>query len=120
MAPKLPEACSHIAQAISEIESYATGLPDNEIIRDPMRLRAIERCLQIITEAAKYIPDADRAQHSEIDWESMISMGHILRHEYFQLNSDVIMRVVRHDLPALKTAIRSLSPISTPGPAKKT
>lgn len=84
-----------------------------------MRMRAIERCLQIITEAAKYVPEDDRVRHPEIDWGSMIAMGHILRHEYFQLNSDVIVRVVRHDLPALKSAIRSLSPISVPLPATK-
>lgn len=120
MAPRLQEACSHIWHAIDEIEQFTSGLTTEDMLRDNLRLRAIERCLQVITEAAKHVPAGARDLHPEIDWSAIVAMGNILRHEYFRINPDIVIRVVRHDLAPLKKAVQSLSHIVLPADPKQT
>ena len=94
MAPVLPEACSHVFQAILEIEAYAGKLSDLEIASDAMRMRAIERCLQVVSEAVRYIPDASRRLHPQIRWRAVAGLGNILRHDYYDVDGRLLLRLV--------------------------
>lgn len=116
MAPAVPEACAHILQAIREIETYVAGLSDDQIKADRMRLRAIERCVEIISEAVRHMPDEARANHPQIPWRSIAGIGNFLRHGYFDLNDDIILRAVRMELAALEAAVKAISPIKLDSP----
>lgn len=112
MAPRLPEACSHIFEAIAEIRDYVAGLSDAEIAGDTMRVRAIERCIEIISEAVRHIPEDARAGHPQIPWRNIEDIGNMMRHGYFAVNFDVVLRVARFELEPLAQAIEKISPIS--------
>ncbi len=112
MTPRPPEACSQILSAIEEIESYTGDLGEALILQDKMRMPAIERCLQVITEAVRFLPNADCARYPHIEWSAIEGMGNVLRHEYFQVNSDVVLRVVRFELQPLKVAVSEMSTIA--------
>ena len=117
MPPVLPEACSHIFQAILEIETYVGALADPEIASDTMRLRAIERCIEVISEASRYIPDAERQSQPQIRWRAIAGIGNILRHDYYDVDTSLLLRLVRIELPPLKGAIELISPMALHQPS---
>ena len=112
MAPRLPEACSHVNKAITEINGYTSGLSDAQIAQDKMRVRAIERCVEIISEAVRHIPQDARNDHPDIPWRSIEDIGNIMRHGYFGVNFDVVLRVARFELEPLARAVEEISPIA--------
>ena len=74
---------------------------------EPLRA-ATERHLLVIAEAAKHIPDAEKAAASQIEWRAVIGLGNILRHGYDIIDDRRIWDVVQLDLPTLKTAIEAM------------
>ncbi len=64
--------------------------------------------LQILGEAAYKIPPAFRKHHPEIHWDSIQGMRHILAHDYFQVDLEVVWGVVEKDLPDLKQKLQDI------------
>lgn len=70
--------------------------------------RAIERCLQIICEAVKFIPPTSRKLHPNIPWDDIYATGNILRHEYINVSGPILLNVVREHLKPLKAACEAI------------
>jgi uncharacterized protein with HEPN domain len=51
------------------------------------------------------MPDSVRELDSEIPWRSIVGMRHILVHEYFGVDIEAVLRVVKSDLPTLKARV---------------
>jgi uncharacterized protein with HEPN domain len=51
------------------------------------------------------MPDSVRELDSEIPWRSIVGMRHILVHEYFGVDVEAVLRVVKSDLPTLKARV---------------
>ena len=66
------------------------------------------RHLQVIGEAARTLSQTFREQHSEVPWASIIGMRHVLVHDYFGIDLDIVWRVVNADLPGLKRNIEDV------------
>lgn len=49
---------------------------------DPMRLRAVTRCLEVISEASRHLPPELKERHPLIPWHEIASAGNFYRHEY--------------------------------------
>lgn len=64
--------------------------------------------LQILGEAANKLSPEIRAAHPEIPWRSIITMRHILVHDYFNVDLAEVWRTLTVDLPPLKQQIESL------------
>jgi uncharacterized protein with HEPN domain len=87
----------HIALA----QNFAQGM-SYEAFRDDLRtLYAVTRCLEIISEASRRLPDALKARHPSIAWREMAAAGNIYRHEYEDVAASVVWRTLTHDIPAL-------------------
>ncbi|WP_374759839.1 HepT-like ribonuclease domain-containing protein [Mucilaginibacter dorajii] len=56
-------------------------------------------------EAANYITPENKALFSDMEWKQIIGMRHILVHEYFGSDFDLIWQVIIKDLPILKEKI---------------
>lgn len=70
--------------------------------------RGIERCVEIVSEASRYIPDELTARESGIPWREVRAIGNRLRHEYQRLEDLVIWRIASRSLPELKQAVQRL------------
>jgi uncharacterized protein with HEPN domain len=68
----------HIAMA----EGFVSGINYEAFKDDNLRLYAVIRCLEIISEASRRLPPELKARHSSIDWRQMAAAGNIYRHEY--------------------------------------
>ena len=98
----------HILHEINGIQSETAGVPVDRIIRTYGLLRLTERGLQIISEAAKELPEEVRAREPDIPWRKIIGIGNILQHEYHRVNEADIRSILEQHLPALKLAVERL------------
>ena len=62
-ARKVRYRLNHILEAIAAIESYVTGMDFKAYQADPLVHDAVERNLERLSEAARYIPDELKAEH---------------------------------------------------------
>ena len=101
------ERLRDILEAINNIERYASrGRPEFEA--DELLQNWFVRHLQIIGEAARALPEDVRNRMPDIPWLKIIGMRHILVHDYFEIDTQVVWEVVVRDLPALKEKIETL------------
>ncbi|NCC30878.1 MAG: DUF86 domain-containing protein [Chloroflexia bacterium] len=63
-----------------------------------MRLDAVVRNLEVIGEAAKNLPQAQRDLAPTIAWRKIAGLRDIVAHQYFGLNLTIIWDVVQHRL----------------------
>ena len=98
----------HILDEIALVRSFGAGRNLLDHGRDRMLRRAIERSLEIISEASRHIPAEMRAAHPEIPWRSVADIGNVLRHGYDQIVGDRIWAVVEHNLEPLEQAVRAM------------
>lgn len=94
-----------VLEGIDHIESFVDGLDFDTYTKDVLRRSAIERQLQIITEAAKRLgDDADKLCPGP-DWKGFCRMGDILRHGYHKVDDEIIWNTVKDELPPMREAI---------------
>jgi uncharacterized protein with HEPN domain len=109
MAAKTPRLyLEHIRDAIGLIEQYVRGRQREDLDRDPMLRQAIERNIEIISEASRRVPEAMKARHPEVPWRDIAAIGNILRHEYPAVNRDIIWRIATADVRRLAAAVDAL------------
>ncbi len=72
-----------------------------------MRL-AVERLLEVISEASRSIPDDVKANSPNINWRGLADLGNWLRHAYHQTDADLLWDMVKNDLPPLEMFIRTI------------
>ena len=77
--------------------------------------RAVERCVEIISEASRHIPDEMTAKHPGIPWQEIKAIGNRLRHDYQRVDDLVMWRTASRSLPELREVIELLiAEIETP------
>ena len=96
-----------IVDNIERIERYVVGMDASGLYADPMRLDAVERCFQRITEAASRLRDTAEALAPSIPWKNIRAFGNHLRHAYDRLQPATMWRTIADDLPPLKAACRA-------------
>ena len=70
--------------------------------------RALERCVELIGEAASRLPENWRASQAEIPWRQIIAMRNVMIHGYDVVVSDVLWDVATNDVPKLREALKLL------------
>ena len=66
------------------------------------------RNLEIIGEAAGYIPLEIQEKYPELAWLEMRGMRNIMVHEYFGVDVEEIWTTVQHDLPKMKQKLAAV------------
>jgi len=101
------ERLQDILDAIDHIQRYAArGREAFEA--DELLQNWFVRHLQIIGEAARLLPEEIRATAPDIPWSEIIGMRHILVHNYFGIDTQVVWDAVERDPPSLKEKVRAL------------
>lgn len=75
--------------------------------RRPMR-RAVEREIEIISEASRRISRGLKSTEPGIPWHEIAGIGNVLRHDYEIVSDPVVWNVVHEYLPALEAAIQRM------------
>jgi uncharacterized protein with HEPN domain len=85
--------------------TFTEGFDRETFSADLRAVYAVTRCLEIISEASRRLPDDVKARHPAIAWKQMAAAGNVYRHEYEDVAAHFIWDTVRRALPALKAAI---------------
>jgi uncharacterized protein with HEPN domain len=71
---RLSLALHDILDAIAEVRVYAAGLDLDGLRQDGLRRRAIERCIEIISEASRRLPQRWKDEQPEIPWRDIAAI----------------------------------------------
>src|ERR1039457_1470611 len=98
-------ALRDIARNIDLATQFVAGI-DYEAFRDDTRtVYAVTRCLEIISEASRRLPDDLKARHPAIGWKQMAGAGNVYRHDYEDVAAEFIWETVQRALPPLRAVI---------------
>lgn len=103
--PDILERLQDILDAIGKIEGFTAGKNLDDLREDAMLDMAVQRCIEIISEASRCIPGEVKAKHDEIPWRNIAGIGNVLRHGYHSIDHSVLWSVVTDDLQPLKQAV---------------
>ena len=109
MTREFRHALDDMRQAIAGIEAAIAGKTLDDYKADWLLKHAVQRGIEIISEASRALPEHVRAMRPEIPWPQVRTIGNVLRHEYHGLSDAIIWRVVTDELPALREAVDRLS-----------
>jgi len=97
----LRDILHHIDLAIS----FTKGFRRDSFKSDVRTVYAVTRCLEIISEASRRLPDALKARHPEISWKQMAGAGNVYRHDYEDVVAHLVWDTVERSLPSLRIVI---------------
>lgn len=103
----LARTCDILAQ-IGNLEQFLTGKTLSDFQSDVILRLAVERALEIISEASKHLPDSIKAGHAEIPWQEVRAIGNLLRHEYQRVDADLIWVTATKDIVPLRLAMEEI------------
>jgi|SRR5882724_8115461 len=101
----LRERLLDIREAIGEIEDFTAGRSFDEFLATPLLRRAIERDIEVISEASRHITAGLMSRHPTVPWQKVMAIGNVLRHEYEKIQGPVLWSIVTIDLAVLRQAI---------------
>ena len=94
-----------MAYHIDLAASFAAGFDYDAFRADPRTVYAVTRCLEIISEASRRLPDDLKARHPSIAWKQMAGAGNIYRHDYEDVAASYVWITVQNHLPPLRVVI---------------
>ena len=108
MSRRVDVVLDEILAAIAGVEAAVEGQNSSTFGKTWLLQRGVERGLEIISEAARHLPEPLLATRPEIAWPDIRAIGNLIRHEYHRVESKVIWAVVTDDLPMLRQAIEAM------------
>ena len=98
-------ALRDIAHHIDLAIRFSAGFDYEAFVADPRTVYAVTRCLEIISEASRRLPDDLKARHPSIAWKDIAAAGNIYRHDYEDVAVQHVWDTVQIDLPPLRVVI---------------
>ncbi|MFM9941404.1 MAG: DUF86 domain-containing protein [Hyphomicrobiaceae bacterium] len=92
-----------IIKNIDAVQRYVAGLDFAGFSQEEMRVDAVERCLSRISEAATKLGSMAEDLAPRQPWRDIRGLGNWLRHDYPEINHEIIWKTAVNDLPALRT-----------------
>ena len=97
-------------QAAKEVETMLEGYDLSAFLADIVILRAIERSVEIIGEAARCVSPTYQKSQPQIPWREIIGQRNIIAHEYGQIDHELLYKTAIEDIPELIVNIEKLLP----------
>ena len=98
-------ALRDIERHIDLATKFAAGLAYEAFSDDTRTVYAVTRCLEIISEASRRLPDELKARHPSIAWKNMAGAGNVCRHDYEDVAAKLVWDTLQLALPPLRDAI---------------
>ena len=94
-----------IDASIDLIQSFVEGMDFDAFCNDRKTVAAVERMMQIISEAAIRLGEEAERLYPGLPWRNIRGLGNWLRHQYDDLDREIIWNTIQEDLPKLKDAV---------------
>jgi uncharacterized protein with HEPN domain len=100
-------ALRDIQHHVGLAEAFTAGFVLAAFKEDLRTVYAVTRCLEIISEASRRLPDELKDRHPGIAWKQMAGAGNVYRHDYEDVAAQIVWDTVQRALPPLKAAIEA-------------
>ena len=94
-----------IERHIQLANQFVTGLDFEAFQNDERTIFAVIRCLEVISEASRRLPEELKARHPSIPWKNIAGAGNVYRHDYEDIAPKIVWDTVQLALPPLQAAI---------------
>ena len=102
------ERLRHIIEATNVLVDYVEHHTLDEAQSDPVVYFGLVKHMEIIGEAVYKLTLQYRASHSEVNWEDIERMRHVLVHGYYKIRPRQLWETIAVDIPQLKPIIERL------------
>ena len=97
-----------ILEAMERIERFVGEATFEAFVQDDLLTSAVVRQREVIGEATQNIPAAVRKRYPDVPWSSMARMRDRLSHGYWEVDYEIVWKVVREELPALRPRLEGI------------
>ena len=97
-----------ILDAVQNVQQFAAGRSFEDYRTNIMLRLAIERCIEIVSEASRHIPAQMKAEHPSVPWQNVADIGNVLRHGYQSIDPQIVWEVATHHLNSLRAAMEQM------------
>lgn len=108
MPREFRHALDDMIEALLGIEEAVAGKTFDDYRSSWVLRHAIQRGIEIISEASRSLPDEVTRLEAQLPWKQIRAIGNVLRHEYHGLSDRIIWGVVVDELPELLAAVRRI------------
>lgn len=108
-----------ISEAATHVEELVKDRTRDEVHADRVSCLALERLLEIISEASRHIPDELKAgPGAEVPWRQVADLGNNLRHAYANIDFDIIWDIATKDMAPLLRVTDAMIAAIPPSPPR--
>lgn len=91
------------------LERMLDGVSHDQYKHDEVLQVAVERCIEVIGEAARHLSETFKQDHPDIPWRDIVQQRNVIAHGYFFLEHDRLWDVATDKVPAL---VQQLEPFT--------
>ena len=99
------ERLQHMLSAMQIINDGIQTYSPEQIQKEPIVYYGFVKQVEIIGEATYMLTKEFRESHTEVPWNKIEGMRHVLVHGYYAINPQQLLRVITEDIPALRQQI---------------
>jgi uncharacterized protein with HEPN domain len=108
MAQPLAVIVEDMIDHIEQARSFVEDMTFEQFRDDRKTQRAVERCLEVISEASRHVPDALKSRYPQIPWKDVAGSGNVIRHAYRTVAATIVWDTVKVHLPPLQSVMRAI------------
>jgi len=102
----------HMLDAARKATELTKKCDRSDLDKDETLALAVVRLLEILGEAAKNVSDKCRQENPAIPWRQIAGTRDRLIHGYFDVDLDIVWKIISVDLPALIQQLEKILPNS--------
>lgn len=106
--PRDKARLEHILNACDVIAGALVKYGFEPMLQDPILYHGLVKHVEIIGEAIYMLSKEFKTQHTEVAWQEIEDLRHILVHDYYRINPKLLRPIVEYDVPALRPIIQRL------------
>ncbi|HRO03139.1 MAG TPA: DUF86 domain-containing protein [Terricaulis sp.] len=88
--------------------AHTAGMGEAAFRQDLKTIHAVTRCVEIIGEAARAVPDEVRRRAPDVPWAQIVGTRHILAHAYGRVDPAILWALVQNGLGKLEADLAAL------------
>ena len=97
-----------IFDSISEIEGFISGMGHADFVKDKKTINAVIRSLEVISKAAKRIPDRVKKKYLGVSWKEIEDREDTLIHKYFEVDAETVWNIATGEIPVFRLVIEKI------------
>ena len=97
-----------IIEYMERAENHIKNFQFDQFLKDDKTCDAVIRCIEVIGEATKNIPEEIRISNPSISWRDLAGMRDKIIHSYFTVDFETVWLVIKEDIPRLKPMVKKV------------